>query len=91
MAKKEVNLEPEIQPEVQSEPGEPEIQPEKPKKENKPKAVTFSHRFLFATYNLNGARVDFVNGTFTTTDQQIIDALRKHPDLGGELAELGVK
>lgn len=50
--------------------------------------VTFAHRFLFATYNLDGIRVDFVNGTYTTDNPKIIKALRNHPDMGRELAEV---
>jgi hypothetical protein len=50
--------------------------------------ATFSHRFRFATYNLNGTRVDFVNGSYTTDNQKIIKALRNHEDMGSELAEV---
>jgi hypothetical protein len=56
-----------------------------------PVTVEFSHRFLFATYDLGFARVDFCNGRFSTSDPQIIDALRKHSDFGRELIELGKK
>lgn len=67
-------------PEVTTEP--------KPEPRKKQKRVSFSHRFLFATYDFGFARVDFVNGSYTTDRPEIIEVLRKHPDFGQEMAEV---
>jgi hypothetical protein len=53
--------------------------------------IEFSHKFLFATYDLGFARVDFCNGMFATNDPRIIEALRKSQDFGQELVEIGKK
>jgi hypothetical protein len=54
-------------------------------------SIEFAHKFLFATYDLGFSRVDFCNGMFATNDPRIIEALRKSPDMGQELVEIGKK
>jgi hypothetical protein len=76
---------------VQEVPEVPEVQEAPEGAVEAVETIEFAHKFLFATYDLGIARVDFVNGSFTTNNQQIINSLRKSPDFGQELIEIGKK